>query len=240
MLTITPRGKVKDSMPQGEAEDTPVLLSLNDEPVGSEIVKMLIDVVFQSVRLERPIGKGYWSVGSTGAEIQFRAEGAAIGGHTEASQIYVKYRIAKGRERTITAKIEPSAEVGKDVKLSVGELGLERKASAEGEAEYESHESPLAVIEKGDTVVWQQSMTRGEKVVRDYLFCTLKLWAECKWGGRSKKGQIRLRNSAFFFDQEGARLPGWKALLMEATLAMRDYKIPNRNGIEVQFVHSDK
>lgn len=208
--------------------------------MGAEIVKILIDVVFQSVRLERPVGKGYWSVGSTGAEIECRAEGAAISGHTAGSKISVKYKITKGKDKKVGVTFEPSVEVGEDVKFTIGEVGFEGKTSAEGEAEYESHESPLAVIEKGDTVVWQQSMTRGEKVVRDYLFCTLKLWAECKWGGSKKQGHVRVRNSAFFFDQEGARLPGWKALLMEATLAMRDYEIPNRNGIEVQFVHSDK
>lgn len=240
MLKITPRGKVIGSMPQDEAEDTPVLLSLNAEPVGTETVKMSIDVVFQSVLLERPIGKGYWSIGSTGAELRFRAAGAAIGAHTAGSKISVKYKIANGKERTITAKVEPTVEVGEDVKASVGEFGFEGKTSAGGEAEYESHESPLAVIEKGDTVVWQQAITRGEKVVRDYLFGTLKLWADCKWGAKSKQGHVRLRNSAFFFNQEGTRLPGWKALLMEATLAMRDYKIPNRNGIELQFVDSDK
>ena len=163
MLKITPRGKVIGSMPQDEAEDTPVLLSLNAEPVGTETVKMSIDVVFQSVLLERPIGKGYWSIGSTGAELRFRAAGAAIGAHTAGSKISVKYKIANGKERTITAKVEPTVEVGEDVKASVGEFGFEGKTSAGGEAEYESHESPLAVIEKGDTVVWQQAITRGKK-----------------------------------------------------------------------------
>lgn len=238
MLKITPNGKVIGSMSEEEGENTPVLLGLKDEPAGSGDVKILIEVVFQSVKLEPPVGKGYWRCAGTGAEIELHAAGAVIGAHTTATKLPVKYKISEEKETTVDAKVKPEAEVSEGVKVSPGEAGFERKTSAGGEAEFEGNENPLAVIEKGDTVVWQYTMTRGHKVVRDYLLETLKLQAECKWGAKKKQGRVRLRTTTSFFDQKEKSLAGWKTLWFGMVLSLRDYEIANRDGIEVQFHHS--
>lgn len=125
------------------------------------------------------------------------------------------------------------------METSAGEIGVESTGTREGEAEYTSNENPLAVVNKGDAVIWQESMVRGEKAVRDFLFGNLKLWAQCKWADKNQVGRVRLHTSAFFFDDQKRRLSGWKALLMEFTLAERNVKIPNRDGVEVQFVYTE-
>lgn len=238
MLNIKPLRKVLGSMLQQDAEGSPVLVGLKAESAGSDTLKIMIDVVFQAVPLERPLLKGYWYFGSTGADITLQSLGADIVRHTEGSEITVKHKIKRGKDKTVSAKLAPGVEFGDEVKISVGEVGVEGKTAAEEEAEYESKENPLAVIDIGDSVIWKQSMARGEQAVRDYLFSTLKLYAECNWGEKKSQGNVRLRNKTFFFDKDDRRLPDWKALLMEATLKFRKYKIPNRDGIELNFTYT--
>jgi hypothetical protein len=240
MLIISPSGKIIGTMRQKEAAGTPVLLGLGAESASSESVKMLVDVVFQSVPLKRPLRRGYWYLGSTGAEIELQAVRGKITGHTEGSQITVKYTTKSGKDKKFTAKIEPSVKVGEDVEISAGEISVESTGTREGEAEFISKENLLAVVNRGDAVVWQESMVRGEKAVRDFLFGNLKLWAQCKWSDKSQIGRVRLHTSAFFFDDQKRRLSGWKALLMEFTLAERNVKIPNRDGVEVQFAYTEE
>jgi len=112
---------------------------------------------------------------------------------------------------------------------------VEGGSSQEAETEYSSYECPLKSIARGDTVVWEEVLTQGQKIVREYLFTTLKLWAECQWSDTKRDGRVHVRNSTYFFSQQKRRLGSWKALLMEVTLALRGTELPNRNGIQVNY-----
>lgn len=239
MLTITPPHRVIGSMPPKVEEITPVLLGIRIEKVGTGFLKLLLDVAFQSIPLERPFGSGFWYFASTGAHIELRASGAKILSHTEGSRIVVKYVLKTENTKSLNAKIEPKVKLLEDAEFSVGAVGTDRTVVHGGETVFISHENPLAVVETQEAVSWQYSMGQGHKAVRDFLFGNLKLWADCKWPGKNRRGRVRLRCSSFFFDEENKRLPRWKAIGAEFLVADGGYKIAHRNGLEVEFRYDD-
>ncbi|MFZ0244424.1 hypothetical protein [Candidatus Binatus sp.] len=237
-LSIWPAEKVIGSMPQTDVKRTPVLLGLIARP-DDGAVEFLIDVVFQSIRIQRPLGRGHWYVAATEAEIELRANGATIVAYTKAPAITIQYTVAKTKEKKVDVGVKPEIDIAKNVTVSIGGVGVKAAGSEEATIAFSDQESPLASVVRGDSIVWQQSMTRGEKAIRDFIFGDLHLSVKCKWKNQDRQGSVGLRTSPMFFDAKGRMLSKFKSLLIGFVLDTRSY-LANEQGTDVQFACSEK
>jgi hypothetical protein len=141
MLKINPTGRVIGSMAKDEEAKTPVLLAMDAKVVGAD-VQVTINVVFQSVPLERPVFPGFLYLASTGVDVEFEIINGAITSHQRGTSVTVTHAHTQTKERKGSVKINPKVKAAKEVEVELGEIGYEPSRSEEGKIEYTDVPTP--------------------------------------------------------------------------------------------------
>lgn len=237
-LKIEPDDKVIGSMPLTEVHRTPVLLGLEARGVDDQ-VEFLLDVVFQSIRIARPLGRGHWYIAVKEADIELWAKGAEIKEHSKGPSITVSHETTETKERGFTAEIKPEIEISEDVKVSVASIGATAKGSQQSKLQFSNLEYPLTAAVRGDSILWQQSMTQDHNAIRDFIFGNTPLSAKCKWPIKDRHGSVEVKTSAVYFNAKGRPVSAIKSLLAEFVLDRKSL-IADEDGIKIQFTCADK
>jgi hypothetical protein len=236
MLRINPPGKVLKEMSAEEMARTPVLLGLDIEKSAAGVFKIFIEIVFQSIRLERLFGQGNWYIGANQVDLKLWATGANITDYTQATTVTVTYTVIKSKKRATGAKIKPEVKGPLDTSASIGEIGVKLEKGEELQTMYSGTENELSVTKANDVVQWEKSMPHGGKIIRDYLHGNLSLWADCTWAnGQDKTGEVDLYTFPSLFDNDRKMYSRGKSILMKWILYYNEKVLENESGIKVQF-----
>ena len=232
-LTISPAEKVIGSMAPDEQKRTPVLLGLDVQEIDGD-VKLLVDVAFQRIPIEGPLGMGPWYVAASEAQIIVRANGAKIAGHSNSRYIEAAHKIKSKKENTVKATFEPKVEVSETLSASVFSVDAKRGKSKKETIEYSDRESELAAVPQGDSVLWVRSLPPGEKLIREYLLENLHLWMRCKWDDKNRRGSAELITFPELFKANGKKCSMIKAFFAVGLLKLQP-PLANGEGTSVDF-----
>jgi hypothetical protein len=238
MLKCKPAQKVAASMPAKERRLSPAILDIRAESKSKDITRVLIDVVFQSVPLPRPVGRGYWYAACRGAQVELRTLRGDILSNTPPSTLEFTYHKDTSIEKERSFELKPKAkiEAGPVKGEASGPGAKSRRKSATSEGfDYTGRENELSAAATSRRVSWQMSMVRVDHAISDYLFGNLPLWAECESNAKPVKGAVRLLPSIFSFDEDKRQMSDLHAFLMQLALAFRSVKVMNQDETEVSF-----
>lgn len=245
-IKFKPVDKIADAMPYKERQRTAALLNARTEPGAEETIKFLLEVVFQSVPVKRPLMRGNWFVACRNALINLQIDTGTIVNRTQETSIQFHYKIDSSSEKEGGAEFKPAVKVGPEgaeTEVSIISLTAKKKDKSGGQIDYTGKENELSVSSLTNSVTWDYSIVRGKRAIRDFLFCNLPLWAECKPKFERLSGSIELIPSIFNFDRDKQQMSGTRSLLMQLTLAFRGLSdnqremapIRNGDGIRLTF-----
>ena len=232
-LTIQPAGKVIGSMSPDELERTPVLLGLDVQEIDGD-VKLLADVAFQRIPVEGPGGRVRWYVAATEGQLTLRTNGAKIVSHTNSKYIDTAHKITSKRKGKVEAQIEPKVEVSETLTVSLFSVGGKRERSEEETIEYSDRESTLTAVKQGDGVLWVRSSPRGEKLIREYLLESLRLWMRCRWKDKDRRGSAKLSATPDLFKANGKKCNLISAFIAAGLLELQP-PLANEGVTSVEF-----
>lgn len=238
MLRFKPANKVAAKMSAEELSVSPAVLDVELERKSDGVTRLLINVVFHSVPLRRPLMRGYWYVACQAAHTELQSSRGDIVDTTPAAALEFSYNNSSSTEteRSFELKPKAEAEVGPARIKSEGPGAKSSKKRTKSEGfEYTGQENQLSVAATSRNVSWQMSMVRGQHAISDYLFGTLPLWVDCDSKKRSVKGSIRLLPSIFSFDEDKRRMSDLQSFLMQLALAFRSTKVMNQDETKVSF-----
>ena len=223
-IEFTPANKVADTMPPEERNRTAALLNVGAESADEDAIKLLIDVLFQSVPVKRPLQRGHWFAACRSALIYVQLDTGTVLGQTEKTPLQFHYKIESSSDEEVGAELNPTVKVGPEgaqTEVSVVSLTAKKKTSRGGEIDYSGTENTLEVNCLANSVTWDFSIVRGDRAIRDFLSGNLPLWVDCKPRGTRLKGTIKLLPSIFNFDRDKQPMSGTKSFLMQLALAFR-------------------
>jgi len=218
-----------------EVRKTSVLL-IDIEPdfIGDNKIHLDLNIVFRSIPVTTGIlqRRDYY-VGSTGARVFFKAIEGEVKSYTGPMALTVENEQTIKHSRQSGVKISPAIESGEELKVSVGDITLQKDAERTFTLKFLSSERSLAPLAMRDAVEWEIALPKGEKVIRDYLFGNLHLYVDSEWSCKHKAGQIEARPSdILFFDSERRAVGGLKvALVMLYRLWKQGTKVRRENII---------
>lgn len=248
-IKFKPARKVSDAMPALERARTAALLNVRTQPGADDTVKFLLEVVFQSVPVKRPLLQGNWFVACRSALISLQMDEGTIVDRTEKTSIPFHYKIASSSEKEVGAGFDPKAKMGPEgaeTEVSIISLTAKKRDKSGGQIDYNGEEDELGVSGFANSVTWDYSIVRGKHAIRDFLFCNLPLSADCKPKFKRLKGSVELLPSIFNFDRDKQQMSATKSFLMQLALAFRSKNpsspakgpVLNQEGIRLTFGES--
>lgn len=210
------------------------------DDISGHHVRVDVDIVFQPIRIRRAgTQKTDYYVGTAGAQIYVRATDGSIEGYTPESTLMTDYTNQHQRSRSSSVVVKPSSKQAGAAQISQGvsaSLSYNTSQVRTHSVSFQSDERVLAPRHLGDEVIWEFSMPRGEKAVRDYLVGNLYLYANCTWQNNPKRGCVGWQPSDIrFFDSEKRLLSPAKSIIMNYVLWRQGTSIAYTNGASVKF-----
>jgi hypothetical protein len=248
-IKFSPDEKLAEKMPPKERQRTAALLNVHTESETDNAVRFLIDVGFQSVMVKRPLLKGNWFVACRSALISLQIDEGSIVDSTGETSIQFHYKLDGSSETKVGGEFKPTVKVGPEgaeAEVSIVSLTAKKRDKSGGQIDYTGKENELGVSAFANSVTWDYSIVRGQRAIRDFLFCNLPLRADCKPKFKRLSGSIDLMPSIFYFDRDKQRMSGMKSLLMQLALAFRKKNpsspakspVLNQEGIHLTFGES--
>jgi hypothetical protein len=223
-IQFKPVKKVADTMPPEERKRTAALLNVRTQEGEEEAVKLLLDVVFQSVPVKRPLLRGHWFAACRSALITVQFRSGTILDRTAETSATFQYKVESSSDTEFGAEFKPTAKVGPEgatTEISVVSLTAKKKDKSGGHIDFTGKENTLSVTGFANSVTWDYSIIRGKRAISDFLSCNLPLWVDCKPRLKQLQGTVELLPSIFNFDRDKEQMSGMKSFLMQLTLAFR-------------------
>jgi hypothetical protein len=189
------------------------------DPAADGSMTFDLDVVFQSIVIEAPgLQRAICYVASTGGEVELEAKKGMALDLTGSAEITVQHTNTRAGASKSNIKIAPKFKakgLGIDVEAQAGEIETARDRDNTDTAAYTVQEALIGVTVAAETVRWQLSLPRGERVMRDFLLGNYQLLAQCSWrASADRSGHIRYRPvDVAFFDHHRRPVSDEKRLL---------------------------
>lgn len=220
-----------------------VLLNLQVDQDVKGLTRFDLDVVFDPISIrERGMTRRDFYVGSTGAEISIHVDSIPIVEFTPSVNLSVDYRnnISFHRQSNLSLipKVKYNNSSGTIVSAELGHIQYQKKQQVDFSANFRSEERLLESIHLSDTIKWNISLPRGEKVIRDFLLGNLYLYAKCNNRKKTKlTGYIEVRPSnVIFFNSQRKPIESFmKRLYMHYLLYKEGIVIDYVDGVRLNF-----
>lgn len=199
-----------------------------------------LNFAFDHALIPRPgINTSYNHVGCTGLNVTFRISKGAITKFTPRDIIDVDYNNSDkwSRKSGLCLKPELTAEFGAvNLKASLGNITYEQASEVEFATSFKGQESTLVPTVKGNKIVWNLSMHRGKKAVRDYILGNLYLFAECESNESLCKGDFSFEPVIVYFDSRKTPIHDKGSLLAVYILQkLNGITIKDKRGTRIHF-----
>jgi hypothetical protein len=218
-----------------------MLFGLTAEKLAIDSWRVLVNVVFQPIRIRRgALAPVDYYVATTGGHIELSAPEAEVLDFTGPSGMKVDYELGAQRKAEIDRKLAPeltSKAGGLDLQLKGVTSEHSRQDVLSSGAKFSSTEMLLTATNCENAVTWQIDSHRGDKIIRDFLVGNVYLDAVFRWRGLTKKGIARVCPSEIaFFDGGRRRLSKRASILMRFALWRKGIDVAYHNGITVEFI----
>jgi hypothetical protein len=178
-------------------------------------------------------------IGCSSASIHIQIEGGSIDPYTPHTRLTVNYKDTETRSRNSEATLEPSVTVkssGVEGNVTFGKRSLDAGSQSEFRRSYVGEERRLAPVCTGNGVTWRLDPATQTHAVRDFLFCNLHVFAECRFTGKWRSGSIKVHPSdVTFYDSSRRPWTPTKSLLKWFSLHRAKRKLFRPRGVTVKF-----
>ena len=222
-----------------EKDNQVVLVDLQPDELSEYITRLDLNVVFKCIPIKRNIHlKADYYIGSSGALVEVAVKNGKITDCTPAATIDVNYSNSAKHVRKSSICLKPSpCSASVTYGPILGNISLDREVETAYSASFSSSERVLAPICMYGTVQWMLTMPRGEKIVSDFLYGNLPLFAECSWSKSPRNGTVMVRPSDIsFFDNQKRRVGDLTACAMQYILWRNKIRTPKLDGILLNFM----
>jgi len=214
------------------------LISLLDIQIDScnedDEYRFDFDIVFKSVPIRKGIvGRSNFYVGSTGGEIYLHVENCKIKEYTGPTTLDVSYNINEILTRKTDLNLIPFSQ--KNSQKVNAQLKYEKSKEVSWNASFRSEERTLVPAVMNNSLIWEIAQPNIKKVIRDYLFGNLYLFATCSLNSKNIEGKIKVTTDVRFFNTKKEAVSTVKSALMLYVMTWKEKTVYNIDGLEIKF-----